>query len=239
VESDALLARLREHPERAALFFDVDGVLAPIVSRPEDARVPDTTREELRRLAAQYALVACVSGRTSSGARAVVGLDELVYVGEHGLELDHDAPLWRGRLHTFAESVEWPVEDKGLSLSFHYRNVSDEDAAKRELAAVADRARTDGLVPRFGRKVLEVRPPVDANKGTAVRYLLEQRDLRRALYAGDDSTDLDAFRALATHDLELAVRVGVVAGESPRALADEADIVVSSPAELLALLRSL
>ena len=233
MEADGLLAQLRDDPGRTALFFDVDGVLAPIVSRPEEARVPDETREELRRLAGRYGLVACVSGRTSAGARAIVGLDELVYVGEHGLELDRDAPLWRSQLRAFADSVDWPVEDKGLTLSFHYRNVVDQEAAERTLLEVAERARDEGLVPRFGRKVLEIRPPVEANKGTAVRHLLDERGLRRALYAGDDTTDLDGFRALEADDVELAVRVAVVSPESPQGLRESADVVVGTPAELL------
>ena len=85
MDADGLLADLRSDPGAAAIFLDVDGVLAPIVERPEDSRVPDETREELRRLAGKYALVACVSGRTGSDARRLVGLDELTYVGEHGL----------------------------------------------------------------------------------------------------------------------------------------------------------
>jgi trehalose 6-phosphate phosphatase len=102
---------------------------------------------------------------------------------------------------------------------------------------VADRAREEGLVPRFGRKVLELRPPVAADKGTAVRRLLSERGLSRALYAGDDTTDLDAFRALA--GLELAVRVAVSSDEAPRELVREADVVVGSPDALLELLRRL
>jgi trehalose 6-phosphate phosphatase len=85
--------------------------------------------------------------------------------------------------------------------------------------------------------VLEVRPPLETNKGTAVRYLLEARELQRALYAGDDSTDLDAFRAL--DDLEWGIRVGVVSDEGPRGITDAADIVVQSPVELVELLRTL
>jgi trehalose 6-phosphate phosphatase len=237
VERDELLERLRDEPERTGILLDVDGVLAPIVDRPEDSRVPDETREELRRLARTYALVACVSGRTSSDARRIVGLDELVYVGEHGLELDPEAPRWRGRVRAFADSVAWPVEDKGLSLSFHYRTAEDPEAAEAYLLEAAERARHDGLVPRFGRMVLEVRPPLETNKGTAVRALLVDRGLRRALYAGDDSTDLDAFRAL--DELEWGVRVGVVSDEAPRGIADAADVVVGSPAELLELLKAL
>jgi len=237
VDGDGLLAELRRYPRSAAVFLDVDGVLAPIVERPEDARVPDETRREIGRLARKYALVACVSGRTGGDARRLVGLDELTYVGEHGLELEPTAEPWRGAIHAFAETVDWPVEDKGLTLSFHYRGVADEEAAEQFLLDVAERARNAGLRPRFGRKVLEVRPPIDASKGTAVRALLEQRGLSRALYAGDDATDIDAFRALG--ELELGVRVGVASRESPRAITDEADIVVASPAEVLEILRTL
>ena len=100
---------------------------------------------------------------------------------------------------------------------------------------VADQARAAGLDVRWGRKVLELRPPIAADKGTAVRSLLDERSLRRGLYAGDDTTDLDGFRGLDA--CELAVRVAVVSGEAPAGLADAADVVVGSPAELLDLLR--
>jgi trehalose 6-phosphate phosphatase len=232
-----LLARLRDEPERAALLLDVDGTLAPIVERPEDAAVPPETRAELERLAARYALVACVSGRTSADAAATVGVETVVYVGTHGLELEPEAERWAAALHEFAAGVAWPAEDKALSVSFHYRGALDEAAARAELEEVAERAREAGLRARFGRKVLELMPPIDANKGTAIRWLLADRRLRRALYAGDDTTDLDAFRAL--DDLELALRVAVASPEGPSALREAADLVVASPAELLGILRTL
>jgi trehalose 6-phosphate phosphatase len=238
VHGDALLAEVRAAPDRTALFLDVDGVLAPIVERPEDAQVPEETRAELRRLAAAYALLACVSGRTSDDARRIVGLDGIVYVGEHGLELAPEAARWRGALADFASTVDWPVEDKGLTLSLHYRGVEDESAARALLAEVAERARAHGLVARFGRKVLELRPPVRADKGTAVKALLAEHGLPRALYAGDDTTDLDAFSALGD-GLELGVRVAVASPEGPPELVEAADVVVDGPGELLALLRRL
>ena len=228
---------LAEAPERAAIVLDVDGTLAPIVNRPEQAAVPEATRRELERLAGRYALVACDSGRTGDDARRLVGVDGIRYVGSHGLELSPDAGRWSEEIHRFARSVDWPVEDKGLTVSFHYREAKDEDAALEYLEGVAERARTAGLVPRFGRKVLELRPPVEADKGTAVTTLLEEAKLRRALYAGDDTTDLDGFRALA--GLELGVRVAVSSDEAPQELVSAADVVVASPAELFELLRSL
>jgi trehalose 6-phosphate phosphatase len=232
------LERLTADPGRAAILLDVDGVLAPIVEVPADAAVPEETRAELRRLHGRYALVACISGRPGADARRVVGVDELVYVGEHGLELAPEELELSGRLQTFAASVDWEdVERKPLTVSFHYRRSADEEEALVMLNAVATRARHEGLVPRFGRKVLELRPPVGAHKGTAVAHLLAERSLERALYAGDDTTDLDAFSALQA--LELGVRVAVASPEGPLELREAADVVVGGPGELLLLLKTL
>ena len=233
-----LLDRFAEDPGQAALFLDVDGELAPIVSRPEDARVPDETRAELRRLHERYALVACISGRAGADARRVVGVPELVYVGSHGLELDARAGEWGRRLQDFLQDVDWPAtENKGLTASLHYRGSEDEDAARAALENVKARAQGAGFAARFGRKVLEILPPLEVHKGTAVRQLLAERELKRALYAGDDTTDLDAFRAL--EGLELAVRVAVSSDEGPHELREAAEIVVGDPSEFAALLRQL
>jgi trehalose 6-phosphate phosphatase len=233
-----LLAQLAEDPATAAVLLDVDGVLAPIVPRPQDAHVPQGARRELRRLHARYALVACISGRAGTDARSVVGVPELVYVGNHGLELEPAAAEWGPRLQRFLSEVDWRrTENKLLSASLHYRDEADEAAAHEALLAVQERARALGFVARFGRKVLEILPPLEADKGTAVRRLLEDRGLRRALYAGDDTTDLDAFGAL--DGLELGVRVAVASTEAPARIAEEADLVVASPAELLTLLQRL
>ncbi len=240
VAADALLGRLTTAPGEAALFLDFDGVLAPIVTRPEDAYPPPEARVELERLVARYALVGVISGRAGDDVRARVGVNGIVYVGSHGLELDPDAERWRQQIRDFASDVPWDAhhtELKGLTVSFHFRDAADEQAAVRELDEIAARATDAGLVARFGRKVLEVLPPIGSNKGTAVRHLLEGAGLKRALVAGDDTTDLDAFRAL--DGIEHAVRVAVVSSESPELLRDYADIVVESTGEMLELLREL
>jgi trehalose 6-phosphate phosphatase len=238
--ADDLLARLAADPAEAGLFLDFDGVLAPIVARPEDAAPPPETRAELERLVGRYALVAVVSGRAGEDVRARVGVDGVVYVGSHGLELEPRAEPWRGVLARFATEADWPqdeVEVKGLAVTFHFRERADKEEAVRELDTIAEAAACNGLKARYGRKVLEVLPPVASNKGTAVRRLLEERGLRRALAAGDDTTDLDSFAAL--DGLEVAVRVAVASEESPAALLDAADLVVGSTNEFLALLRQL
>jgi trehalose 6-phosphate phosphatase len=182
--------------------------------------------------------VACISGRPGEAAARLVGVDGIRYVGEHGLELDPEAEAWAGKLREFAEGASWPAEEgKRFSLSFHYRGAPDERTARAELEQLAERALAEGLRPRWGRKVLEIRPPLEADKGTAVRRLLDEAGLERALYAGDDATDVDAFRGL--DGLELAVRVAVASEEAPDELGRAADLVVGSPEALAELLQQL
>ncbi len=238
--SDDLLAQLAADPAGAGLFLDFDGVLAPIVERPEDARPSPETRAELERLVRRYALVAVVSGRAGEDVRGRIGVEGVVCVGSHGLELAPQARRWRRAIAGFAASAPWPPEEievKGPTVAFHFRSRPDEQEAVRELDAIAEAAACQGLVARYGRKVLEVLPPVSSNKGTAVRALLEEHGLRRALAAGDDTTDLDSFAAL--DGLEVAVRVAVASPETPSALLDAADLVVESTDAFLALLRRL
>ena len=234
---DEPLRLLAAEPERAAVLLDVDGTLAPIVARPEDAYVPEETRGELARLAGRYALVACVSGRPRSEVERMVGVAGVAVVGEHGLELAPEAAAWADRVAEFARGVDWPAERKPLSVSFHFRRADDQEAARAYLTRVADAAEAEGLVPRWGRMVLEVRPPVAADKGTAVRTLVTRAGVRRALYAGDDRTDLDAFHGL--DGLELGVRVAVGSAEAPPELLAAADLVVDGTDGVLGLLRRL
>ena len=233
------LESLREAPERSALILDVDGTLAPIVARPELAEVPGSTRLELQRLVGRYLLVACVSGRSGAEAQQLVVVDGIRYVGNHGLELDPRAEDFAGRIASFRQSIRREVEDKGLTLSYHFREAGDESAARKELEAIAQRARDEGLIARWGRKVLEIRPEIDADKGTAVRALLAESGATRGLYAGDDTTDMDAFEGLASAGLEHFVRIAVASDEAPAALLEAADLVVDGPRALARLLARL
>jgi trehalose 6-phosphate phosphatase len=238
VDARSALARLAGQPGQAAIILDVDGTLAPIVARPEDADVRQRTRDVLAGLVDRYRLVACLSGRPGADVTRLVGVDGIRYVGEHGLELEPDAERWACRLAAFAEATSWPHEQgKRLSLAFHYREADDQAAARAELEAVAQRAREEGLRPRWGRMVLEIRPPVDADKGTAVRRLVADAGVRAALYAGDDSTDVDAFAGL--DGLDVAVRVAVLSDEAPEPLVRAADISVDGPEALVELLETL
>lgn len=261
-ELGALLEPLRSQPGSSAILADIDGTLAPIAARPEAARVPEETREALRALAGRYALVGCASGRRAATARAMVDLEELLYIGNHGFELlppGADAPVEAPAVRPHAERVAEFLaahtdpdelrgaglrgEDKGPIRAFHWRGCADPEAAEAAARRLAARAIEWGLVPHWGRMVVELRPPVAIDKGIAVGEALEERRLPRALYGGDDRTDLDAFRALremrAAGDLEVAVCIGVLSAEGPPELGEQADTRVEGPAGFLAVLRLL
>ena len=237
----SLLAPLAAAPERTAIILDVDGTLAPIAPRPELAAVPAETKAELARITGSYLLVACLSGRPGEEVARLVGIEGIRYVGNHGLELDglaEESIAALARFRDLARAV-WPIEDKGLSLAFHYREADDPRAARRALERLADLARSEGLDARWGRKVLEIRPPIAADKGTALRRLITEAGADQALYAGDDTTDVDAFRGLGELHLRHAVRIAVSSLEAPPALIAAADLVAGGPGGLLSLLRLL
>jgi len=242
------LRPLTTAPENAALFCDVDGTLAPIVSRPEDSRVPGETSRLLGRLARRYALVACVSGRSVADVRRLVGVGGVAYAGSHGAELlepgsstPRVAPAfksWEKQVKGFVAGRDTPelrsmrvrIEDKGPIMTFHWRGAPDEDTARTHLEGLAQQAEMAGLTTHWGRKVLEIRPPVPVDKGQPVRDLVLRSGVRAALFGGDDVTDLDGFTALtaltAEGELDHAVRVGVRSDEGPRQILEQADLVV-------------
>ena len=243
------LRPLTEDPASAAVFCDIDGTLAPIVDRPEQAHVEEEISELLGKLGRRYGRVACVSGRSAAEARRLVGVGTISYVGSHGAELLEagssepqlmDAFVsWEGRVREFvegqqsggeAEPLRIRVEDKGPIKAFHWRDVPDEAAAEEWLQNVAQEAEAEGLAIHWGRKVLEIRPPVAVDKGQPIKTIVESSDLRTALYGGDDVTDLDAFDALealvTSGDLDAKVCVGVRSSEGPKAIVDRADVAV-------------
>lgn len=231
-------------------MLDIDGTLAPIVAHASDAHVPESTRQLMIAVARTYGLVACVSGRRASQARAMVSIGSITYVGSHGVELlragwteavlDPEVADWVRRIHEFGREADTAdvrrsrvrLEDKGAIVAFHWRGAPDEDAARVAIDAIAQRARAAGLRTHWGRKVLEVRPPVKIDKGAGVIRLLHEvgPEIESALYVGDDTTDLDAFRALGTlvaeGRLARAVRVGVRSEEGPSEITAQADLVV-------------
>ena len=229
----------------AGLITDVDGTVSPIADCPEDARVQPEARRALHRLTGRLALVAAVSGRPAAHVAQVVGVDGMVYAGNHGLEwweagrttlvpeaLPHLATV-AATLEQLRASLKLPgvlVEEKGATGAVHYRLSPDAVAARQAiLDAVAQCPLAAALWVREGRMVVEIRPPVRVDKGSAAETLVRQRRLQGVIYLGDNTTDLDAFRALRwlrESGVCRALLLGVYSPEAPPELVDEADFLL-------------
>jgi len=202
-----------------------------------------------------------VSGRRASTARQIVAIGTIAYIGNHGGELlrpratapevDPEVAEWTARVRDFAaraytsehQRIRVRSEDKDSIAAFHWRGAPDEALAEEAVREIARRAEAEGLAVHWGRKVLEVRPPVLLNKGLAITTLLGGGVVQAALYVGDDTTDLDAFRGLrelvASGALAHSVCVAVSSDEVPAELAREADLTVDGPAGVRELLEAL
>jgi len=267
------LEPIRADPDRSAVLLDIDGTLAPIVRHAADAHVPEATRTLLIEISRRYRLVGCVSGRRAAVARQIVAIGTIAYVGNHGAELlrpgairpevDPGFAEWTARVREFAARVytgehqrmRVRSEDKDAIAAFHWRGAPDEDAAAGAVGEIARLAEEEGLAVHWGRKVLEVRPPVVLDKGMGIAALLRgapvggatgpspTNPVAAALYMGDDTTDLDAFRGLRalvrSGDLEVAVCVAVSSDEAPPELAQEADLTVDGPGGVRGVLEAL
>ena len=256
-ETLELLRAWSEAPGSAAILTDVDGTLAPIVPTPDMSEVPAEIKESLRRLSEKYLLVAGISGRKTEDAFDLVGLADVVYFGNHGFEI-----LREGEVEVVPEALPYLekveelerraqeelgplgafVEEKGITASVHYRNAPPE-VGERSVEFVKREGERLGLRITVGRGVVEARPPIRADKGTAVRVLIEEYEPERATFIGDDTTDLDAFRELERlreeGKLKEIVRVGVASEEGPPEITTEADLVVEGVEGVDEVLRAL
>ncbi|MBU4479432.1 MAG: trehalose-phosphatase [Candidatus Omnitrophica bacterium] len=230
--------------KKVTFFLDYDGTLTPIVARPDLAVLSAQMRDVLRRLCVKFK-VAVVSGRMRDEVEKLVAIKEIVYAGSHGFDIrgagiemvepkaKEAMPLVEKTLRTIKESLgDIPgmlIEEKKFSIAVHYRQVSIEaDIAqiKRTVEnAVAEEA---GLRLIEGKKVFEILPAIDWNKGKAVQWIMKALNLswedNAIVYIGDDTTDEDAFRVLSSKGM------GILVAESPRASA--AHFCLSSPDEV-------
>ena len=260
VDGSEAWKRLRtwsEEPGTVAVLTDIDGTLAPIVPTPDMSEVSEELRDLLRRLSERYLLVAGISGRKTEDAFDLIGLEDVVYLGNHGFEILRD-----GEVEVIPEALPYLervqelerlareelaphgalVEEKGITASIHYRNASRE-VGERSVEFVKREGERLELRITVGRGVVEARPPILADKGTAVRTLVEEYRPQRAMFIGDDTTDLDAFRELQKLREEGALReilrVGVASDEGPPEIETEADIVVDGVDGVDEVLRAL
>lgn len=245
----------RRRAGRLLVALDFDGTLAPIVPSPDEAALPEAARAALVSLARRADTdLAVISGRGLEDLRRRVGIPEIYYAGNHGLEIEGPGvqevhrraaearpriAACDARLRTLLRGeVGVLIEDKGLTLSIHYRQAQDPGAVDRVRDAIRGCAELlDGLRLTEGKKVFELRPDVDWDKGRATNFLLQILDAAAALaipsiFIGDDRTDEDAFRAIRDRG------DGIVVADDPDH-DTAARAYLRSPAEVAALLESL
>jgi trehalose 6-phosphate phosphatase len=243
---EALVAR-----PRCGLFTDIDGTISQIAPSPQEARVSATCRGSLSLLAKHLALVAVVSGRPVMEMRRMMGVEGLIYIGNHGMErwLGHGVELWPGSeeypikisqaLDELTEllSIEGiAIENKGVTASIHYRLCPKPELAREAiLAAIARSAAASELRVREGRKIVDIGPPIEADKGIAVLDLVQRYRLTGAIYLGDDLTDVDAFIALRRGVKGRPFKglsIGVIAEEATPQVVSQANFTLNGVADV-------
>jgi trehalose 6-phosphate phosphatase len=222
------------------LITDVDGTISEIAPSPQEARVSPLCREQLTSLTGHLELVAAISGRPAIEVKEMVGVGGIVYIGNHGLERWCDGAvvfvegLQRYTAKVIAVQEELgsllaiegiALENKGVALAIHYRLCPDRERARQ---AIREKIASSAIARDFrileGKMVVELRPPAEVNKGTAVRDLVEKYQLKGGVYMGDDVSDLDAFAVM--HQ-EGFCSLGIIADETPEEVKRRADFTLN------------
>ncbi len=251
-----LLEPLKDNPGKTGIFSDLDGTLSEIAPTPADAIITDEMRSIVKDLAEKYAVVGIVSGRDSNEAKKIVGLDNIVYIGNHGLEwLDDGKQFYAPEAFNFfglASSLaadlvailngsDLIVEKKKLGVAIHYRQADDKGLAKASIEQTVKPFLEKYPLKSFeGRYVIELKPDLAVNKGDAVTVVALRRGLMQAIYLGDDITDVDAFKAfkdLRDKGKVETISIGVASDEGDPSIISEADYIVKNVGEVEALLN--
>jgi len=204
---------LAARPAESALVLDFDGVLAPIIENAEASAMPDHVATALTRLAPVLGVLAVISGRPAEFLAERVRVAGVMLLGSYGMEriedgarrLDPAAQPWLDAVREATSELDERlghapgilVEHKSVSVAVHWRQAPDQDAAAERVHEITDElAGRTGLRSEPGKLVAELRPPVDIDKGSAVRALLAAARPAVAAYAGDDLGDIPALRAV-------------------------------------------
>ena len=232
------------------LFLDLDGTISEIVPDPEASSVSMAIKSTLAQLHNRLPLVAIVTGRSVAKAKAIVGNEDLVYVGNHGLErmekgrsipvesVSFEGPQLRQLFSTLRARFSGAglvFEDKGVSFAVHYRHAPDPESSQDLLLRAIDRLAGVQVKVVPGKYVINLLPPVEANKGTAVVSLVEEHGLSAAILIGDDVTDLDSFgaaRSLGSRRRFNSICIGRVEPGSPPEVEAEADYTLATVSEV-------
>ncbi|MCL4553340.1 MAG: trehalose-phosphatase [Candidatus Marsarchaeota archaeon] len=233
------------------LAFDIDGTISEIAPTPQQAFVTTACRNSLRALVPYFDVIAAVSGRSADDARAMVAVDGLTYIGNHGLEewaggsvLSHcDAEFYKSRIEEALDELAHRLqiagvlaENKGVTASIHYRGAIQPKVARAAILQAIQEVEAAKTLEVFeGKMVVELRPPVKEAKGSALKRLAEFYKLASVIYLGDDVTDVDAFIMLqklrAARGLS-TLAVAVLGFETPPQVLDHAEVTLNGVSEV-------
>jgi trehalose 6-phosphate phosphatase len=233
--------------ERAGVFLDIDGTLAPIQLDPSTVTITPRMRDAIATLSRSVTVVA-LSGRNAQMARAIVGVDGITYVGNHGAQWLQDgvervvpeAEPYVAKAQRIADAAEAQlggingviVEHKGPSVSLHYRATVDQAAAALAIDRFLDATPgVDAFVRLAGKMLVDLRPAIEVDKGTALSSVVASEDLSSVLVLGDDTTDVDAFlalRRLRDAGRVAGLAVAVRSEGTPAAVLEAADYTLAS-----------
>jgi len=237
------------------LIFDVDGTIAEIAPTAEAVKVTPGCKKHLRSLVKRLPLVAAISGRLAKVARQLVGVNGVVYYGNHGLERwfkgqTEISPLAQGYVEKTAAAIKelspllHPLgvvfEDKGAGLVFHYRTLPHREEVRQQILKEIRRSpAAQWFKVDQARAVIELRPPLEVTKGSVVRELIDSYQLKAAVYMGDDVSDIDAFDTMRTvqhSTLFQGLALGVIGQETPPEVAERANLLLRGVSEAEAFL---
>ncbi len=237
-----------------AIVTDIDGTISQIAPTPDEALVTDSMRKELINLQEKFNLVAVISGRSVLNAIKMVGVEGLLYVGNHGLEF-----LKNGRISMHPEIEKYLpqiqktgqklknddlsningliFEDKGICYSIHYRlSNPSENVREKIINTINSDPECRKLKISEGRQLVELKPPVSCDKGTILNNIIEEYNLQKIIYLGDDITDADAFNKLKELENDGKIKgasILVLSNEIPSDVKKDSDFFVNNVNEVL------
>lgn len=242
--------------ENIGLILDFDGTLSELVSLPDDAVIHPQVVEPLRRLADKLKFTAVMSGRAACDIRRRVGIDSIIYIGNHGAECivdgalsvsadvcstTSDMQMLLDRISALADDPAFVWENKGFSASIHYRMAADEaDAIERLSSGLSAIPQIEDMEVFWGNKVLEIRHRNGVNKGTALNEVMCDWKLDSVVFLGDDTTDADALRLIRqrkSDGLASGLGVAVIQQGTPKSVLDNADYSLNGVAGVAEFLR--